>query len=120
MYSNLRPCYSSNNSRPVSPIPSAVAAEIAAAGPLVTNAINQFLASTDLTEQPAAQANRQSAVVLEVNQNIEGTENNENQNAEQTTLLQNEEESFALAPIDGSVLRGLYATTQNVSLNAVE
>lgn len=110
LVSHARLCCSSDGSRPVSPIPSAVAAEIAAAAPSVAGAIDQFLASTDIVEQPAAEVDMQPAVAPAVDQNIESTESNENnQIAEQTTLLQNEEESFALAPVDASALRGSYA-----------
>jgi len=34
---------------------------------------------------------------------------------EQTTLLQNEEESFALAPVDASALRGVNCVTESIS-----
>lgn len=97
---NLR--YSSDGSRPVSPIPAA-----GGTTPSIAGAIDQFLASTDLAEQPPAQTDLPPTDDHpEANQNVESVENNENQNAEQTTLLQNEEESFALAPVDASALRG--------------
>jgi hypothetical protein len=36
---------------------------------------------------------------------------------EQTTLLQNEEESFALAPVDASALRGENSVTESIWLS---
>lgn len=64
--------------------------------------------SNDIPEQPM-EIDLQHTVDGDWNQGAEGIEQNEmNQNAEQTTLLQNEEESFALAPVDASALRGLF------------
>lgn len=93
---------SSDGSRPVSPLHAGPSVE----GNTVPTALPgaEFLPPTDLNEQPNAQINLNEALDAEpANENVES---NENQNAEQTTLLQNEEESFALAPVDASALKG--------------
>lgn len=53
----------------------------------------------------------ESQIATDGGQDKETEQNENNQNAEQTTLLQNEEESFALAPVDASALRGIALVT---------
>jgi len=93
---------SSDGSRPVSPIHAVPSTEGSAAPTTLPGA--EFLPPTDLNEPPITQNDLD--VALETEPPGESAPENENQNAEQTTLLQNEEESFALAPVDASALKG--------------
>lgn len=68
-----------------------------------------FPMPSDIPDQNAAQANIQAIPEAAADQNAEAAEPNEAiPHTEQTTLLQNEEESFALAPVDASALRGSF------------
>ena len=93
---------SSYGSRPVSPMHAGPSVEGNAAP--TTFPGDEFLAPTDLNEPSITQNDLDAA--LEAETPGESAPENENQNAEQTTLLQNEEESFALAPINASALKG--------------
>lgn len=68
---------------------------------------DRFKLPNEALEQLVGSAEIPASSEVDANLNKEGEEQNEAiQNAEQTTLLQNEEESFALAPVDASALRG--------------
>lgn len=94
---------SSDGSRPVSPIRAGPSTEGTAAPTTLPG--GEFLPPANLTEPPITQKDFDVALESEAPGEIAGA--NENQNAEQTTLLQNEEESFALAPVDASALKGM-------------
>ncbi|XP_065083169.1 double-strand-break repair protein rad21 homolog isoform X2 [Ochlerotatus camptorhynchus] len=61
-------------------------------------------ASTSLTAEPQKEVERRTELEDDImGEDVGGQEGH----AEQTTLLQNEEESFALAPVDASALKGV-------------
>lgn len=68
-----------------------------------------FPLPSDLPDKNAVLADIQAPSEIAGDQNAEAAEQNEAiPNTDQTTLLQNEEESFALAPVDASALRGTF------------
>lgn len=98
---------SSDGSRPPSPIPSAGPSGISSSIVAGVGDKDPFPLPADIPDLNAVQADIQAPTESAVDKNAEAAEPNDAiPNTDQTTLLQNEEESFALAPVDASALRG--------------
>uniref|UniRef100_U5EIC0 Putative rad21 protein a n=1 Tax=Corethrella appendiculata TaxID=1370023 RepID=U5EIC0_9DIPT len=102
------PAPSTDNSRPGSPVmtpimPDNVSSPAAAIMPLGEPIIPPLAVSPTHSIHPPEMSVEESALIPPAVPDHEEADIN----AEQTTLLQNEEESFALAPVDESALKGV-------------